>query len=266
MQKLNQLGFPVPLLGMTPVRLPVLYDDGEVLALAKPVNVLVQADPWYPRLPVFIEAIRHQALAGKPEFQKLAIGSSGLWAVTDLDPECYGPVVFARNRQVAEDLRNAFGAGDFTFRFKFLTRSRLKDSDLLCELPLARHRHENKMLVSHTTGKKAVTRMRRLEKSGSVEIWDGTTQFPRRHQLLIHPFETGLPVLGDACYAGEKSLLLSRFKRNYQPKKDVDERPLYEGAAYFLEQVILPNGETITTTEPPRWKGLVGQLTRCSQV
>ena len=46
MEKQMQLGFPVPLLGMEPVRLPVLYDDGDLLALAKPVGDMVQNDAW----------------------------------------------------------------------------------------------------------------------------------------------------------------------------------------------------------------------------
>ena len=262
MEKMKHLGFPVPLLGMKPVRLPLLFDDGEILVLSKPVNVLVQADPWYPQLPVLIEAIRHQSQACKPEFQNLEIPAEGLWAVTDLDAECHGPVVFARNRSVAEDLRSSLGSGDFTFRYKFVSRNSNEEAALECDLPLARHRHEKKMLISHTTGKKTVTRMKRVEKIGSLEIWSAETNYPRRHQILIHPLEKGLRVIGDMRYAREKPLLLSRFKRNYHQKRDIDERPLYEGAAYFLEQIILPDRTIITNPEPARWKGMIRQLSQ----
>ena len=103
MDKTIPLGFPVPLLGMQPVRLPVLFDDGELLALAKPAGVLVQSDPWYANLPELVEAIRFQAHDGKPEFQRLNIGPEGLWAVTDLDPECYGPVLFRVNGRLLKN-------------------------------------------------------------------------------------------------------------------------------------------------------------------
>ena len=42
MDKLPHLGFPVPLLGLQPQRLPILFDDGTLIALAKPLDVLVQ--------------------------------------------------------------------------------------------------------------------------------------------------------------------------------------------------------------------------------
>lgn len=255
-----QLGFPVPLLGMQPARLPVLFDDGDLLALAKPVGVLVQEDGWYPRLPVLVEAIRHQSHHGKGEFQRMSIGEEGLWAVTDLDPECYGPVLFARNRDTAEDLRSSLGSGDFTFTFRFLTRGKTVEVTQECTLPISRHRHQPRMLVSHTTGKRSTTC---LELDGPVagcREWTAKTTFPRRHQILLHAMECGLPVLGDHRYARDPLPLLSKIKRGYQPKADLEERPLYDGPAYYLKALDLGNGKVVKGPLPPRWNGLCRQL------
>jgi 23S rRNA pseudouridine1911/1915/1917 synthase len=262
MEKQLHLGFPVPLLGLQPVRLPVLYDDGDLIALAKPVGVLVQTESWYPRLPVLIEAIRHQCEQEKPEFTRLGIGTGGLWAVNDLDPECYGPVLFARTRERAEELRNEMGSEAFRFTFCLLSKGRPGKDTLGCELPLARHRNEKRVLVSHTTGKKSETRFSAAGQTGSCRQWLAETAFPRRHQILIHAVESGLPVMGDESYAREKPLLLSRLKRDYQPKRDLEERPLYEGPAYFLMRI--QKGDDLVVDCPPqnRWTGLLKQLRR----
>jgi len=265
MDKTLHLGFPVPLLGMQPVRLPILFDDGELLALPKPAGVLVQPDPWYPKLPTLVDAIRFQARDGKPELQRLNIGPEGLWAVTDLDPECYGAVLFSRQRQVAEEMKSSLGSGNFSFSFKILSQGGRKEDSFECDLPLARHRDHKRVLVSHTTGKRTLTRFSRVEKSGNFQEWELETPFPRRHQLLVHPLEKGLPVLGDARYARENPVLLSRLKRNYQYKRDVDERPLYDGPAYFLEQIRVSEELVISCPEPPKWRGLIKQLAKCSQ-
>ncbi len=254
------LGFPPPLLGMRSQRLQVLYDDGELLALTKPANVLVQADSWYPRLPVLIEAIRYQANAGKPEFKKNGISESGLWAISDLDPEFHGPVLFARSRQIAADLKNDIGSGLITFTYTFLTGKHASENTLQSDLPLARHRSEKRMLVSHTTGKKAVTEFSKIQDAKRFSAWQAVVSYPRRHQMLVHPFECGIPVLGDTRYAGNRPIMLSEIKRNYQKKRDVDEQPLYPGPACYLKQIQLAGRITIDCPQPPKWLGLLKQL------
>jgi 23S rRNA-/tRNA-specific pseudouridylate synthase len=252
---------------MESLRLPVLMDTSDYLALAKPQGVLVQADSWFPRCPVLVEAIRHQAAEAKPEFARLGIGPEGLWAVHDLDPEFYGPVLFARGRDQGDALRSACGSSAFEFTFIFLSKSRRdssQESSFECNLPLARHRLKNKILVSHTTGKKAVTQFDKIGNMGRYELWMAKTAFPRRHQILLHAFECGIPVLGDEAYAGEKPLLLSRFKRNYRSKLDAEERPLYGGPACYLSRIQFQTQVDVTCPEPPRWKGLVNQLVRLS--
>lgn len=260
----GNLGFPAPLLGMDPVRLRVLYDDGEILALSKPVEILVQKDPWYPRLPVLIEAIRYQAARRKPEFRKAGIGENGLWPVYDLDPECHGPVLFARSRQVAEDLRNELGSMGFSFHFELLTPSADGPPEVACDLPLARHVRAKQMVVSHTTGKTASTVFQRSALVGALCLASATTAFPRRHQVLLHGMESGFPVLGDRIYARSPLPLLSRLKRDYRSRSDREERPLYPGPALFLREVRVGSRIHVTSPNPPRWDALLKQLHRYS--
>jgi len=256
----EQLGFPAPLLGMEPVRLDILFDDDEHLVLAKPAGVLVQADSWYPRLPVLVESIRHQAQLGKPEFQRRHLPPHGLWAVTDLDPELHGAVLLTRSQERAESLRNELGSGHFLFTFTLLARSDGGVDYRECHLPLARHTRLPRILVSHNTGKKSVTRFIRDAPLGPFHLWKATTDFPRKHQILLHAFESGLPVLGDHLYARSKPVLLSALKRGYSSKLDRQERPLYEGPACYLSRMDIPGLASVQCPVPPRWNGLIRQL------
>ena len=260
MTNVTHLGFPAPLLGSEAVRLPVLFDDGERLALLKPAGVLVQSDSWYPWYPVLVEAIRYQAGQSKPEMQRLNISPGGLWAVTNLDPDCQGPVLFARQREVAEEMRNVLGSEAYRFTFAFLSKGTHPEEAFDCRLPIARHAHVRKMLVSHTSGKKAVTHFRKIGTIGSLTEWEATTPYPRHHQIPLHASEAGIPVVGDPLYAKDTPVLLSRFKRNYSSKRDNEERPLYDGPACYLKEIRLENGLAIRLEDPPRWKGLLKQL------
>lgn len=264
MKKAAYLGFPPPLLGMQAVRLPVFFDDGEMLLLAKPPGILVQQDTWYPRLPVLVEAIRYQAAHGKPEFRKQGISPEGLWAVTDLDPECHGPVLFARSRDRADALRNAYGSGAFSFEFEFLTRNEPPSGPLGCDLPLARHVREGRMLVSHSTGKRSHTSFSLIRPVGRWFLASAHTAYPRRHQVLVHAMELGLPVVGDKRYATIRPPMLSSLKRGYRPPKDREEGPLYDGPAYFLRQLCIPSHGAVQTPPPRKWDALLKQVARHS--
>ena len=254
------LGFPSPLLGLKPLRLPVLYDNDDLVALAKPAEVLVQRDAWYPRLPVLVEAIRYQAGQEKPEFRRMDIGPEGLWSAHDLDPEYWGPVLFARNRERAEALRNEYGSGRFELVFQFIACTDSPIGVMICELPLARHDHWPRMLVSHATGKKAHTAFTVERIFGKYALCSARIHFPRRHQVLLHAFESGLPVLGDGLYAKSPLPLLSRLKRSYRPRRDREERALFEGPAVYLKTICLPSVLHVSAPEPPRWKALLNQL------
>lgn len=260
MSKLVHLGFPAPLLGLEAVRLPVVYDEGALMALLKPVGVLVQADSWYPKLPVMVEAIRYQAAQGKPEFQNLSIPEAGLWAVNDIDPELSGPVLFARSKDPAEELKNKLGSGAFSFEFDFLSKRSLPSEPSTCELPLARHNQLPRMLVSQTSGKKSRTTFCGLGEVGSHCLMRAQTAFPRRHQVLLHALECGFPVLGDRLYARSAEPMLSEIKRDYRIRKNREERPLFDGPACFLSAIILPDGSRINALPPARWPGLLKQL------
>lgn len=256
------LGFPSPLLGSEAHRLPVVFDNGEALALSKPFGVLVQQDGWYPRSPALVEAIRYQAMQGKPEFARMQISEDGLWAVTELDPECEGPVLFSRGRASGEEWRNAYGSGLFEFTYILLSAKIPSEEEIRCELPLARHTRRAHMVVSHTTGKKAETVFRYIGRMGRHGCFEARTSFPRRHQILLHAHESGLPVLGDGIYAGSGQIYLSTFKKDYRPRRDTPERPLYAGPAYYLRSISVPGLGVIEAGAPKRWEGLCKQLSR----
>jgi 23S rRNA-/tRNA-specific pseudouridylate synthase len=238
---------------MEPQRLAVCGDDGERL---------VVADPWYPRLPELTEAIRYQAMQGKGELVRAGVGENGLWAVTDLDPDCHGPVLMCRSRAVADELRNALGSRQLEFTFELLVKDAGDEDARVCELPLARHREEPLVLVSHKTGKAAQTSFSHVESFGRYSLWQARTTLPRRDQVLVHAREVRLPVLGDIRYGRLHPLMLSAIKRGYQPRRGESETPVMDGPAYRLASIRTPDGVVFSTPAASRWRALVKQLQR----
>ena len=65
----SAIGFPPPLLGEAPWRMPILAQDPEQawFALNKPANIALRDFPWDRHLPNMDAALNRQLQAGKPE-------------------------------------------------------------------------------------------------------------------------------------------------------------------------------------------------------
>lgn len=257
----KHIGFAPPLLGERPQRLAVAYDRDGILALLKPTGILVTQDNWYPRLPVLVEAIRWQAEQGKPELQRLGIGPEGLWALHGLDPELAGPVLFARERAAAEAWRNSIGSDKVCFQFGLIAASAGAQVEACeCELPVARHATARRVLVSHTTGKRARTQFERVGGlPRGLALWQAQTTQNRLHQVRLHAYEVGLRTVGDPLYGGSGLPYLSEIKTSYRPAKNREEKPLLDGPAVWL-QAITGEGIEIRVAPPPRIAGYLRQL------
>jgi len=257
------------LLSDRPLRLPVVWDHPLGFALEKPADVGILADNWFPRNPVLAEAINYQVAQGKGEMERLGLGPDGARAIFQTEPGMAGLALFAKDHETAVELGNAYGSEQFRLTVRFLSARSPQGADALdCDLPIARHGgRQNRMVVSHRTGKKTQTAFRLLTRHGHYSYWEATTAFLRVHQIQLHAFEVGLAVVGDELYAGEGPLYLSRLKRDYRIGKHSDEEtPLYDGPAMFLAKVefALPDGTptTIEIDPPKRFNGALRNLVR----
>lgn len=232
------IGFPPPLLGEHALRLPVVAEAAEWIALDKPAGVGLRAHPW-DSTPDLDRVLNSQLDAGKPEL--LATGADLFASVYHLEPEPSGLALFAKGRDSLDLLRNACGSSLFQFRF-LLVAGRLKEpvpESLSCDAPLLPHRSKNKMIPSTAKGKKAQTDFRRLAESPrGWSLWAASCRYFRLHQVRAHAAVLGIPVLGDGCYGGPAAPALQEL----MPEKRGPglAAPAFPGLALHLEEVRLP--------------------------
>lgn len=226
------IGFPPPLLGGRPQRLPVLgCEPGQWLALDKPADVLTERHRWYPGMPALVPALNAQAEAGKPELEPYGVTEAR--HVYILEPEISGVLLLALSDERLQQLREAYGSGQMRFRFGFLAQWRDGPEERSSQLPVAVHNTEPRALISHQSGKKCRTRFRLVERLGDYAWWEASATYLRPHQVRLHAAELGLPVVGDALYGGPEPICLSMLKRDYRQRGI--ERPLYAGLCLHLE-------------------------------
>ena len=231
------IGFPPPYLGYEPIRLRVLYNDKNVLAIEKLVGALVDGHPWYEGEPSIVDGIRRQLVRGKPELAEYNMEE--VYGVYGLEPEVTGVALIAKSKEAVTSLRNEFGSESFKFRFLLLAEAAEGDEERECNLPLAKHLEESRMMVSHKTGKKSQTFFKRIERLGRYDLWEAFVHSFRMHQVRLHAHEVGIRVVGENLYANVEPMYLSKVKKRGYVQKWDEERPLTEGICVHLDAVEL---------------------------
>lgn len=264
------VGFPPPLLGERPLRLPVRHAGEGLLVLDKPSGVPAVPDQWYPEASTILAALDEQARAGKPELERLGVKAA--FGLAFPDRETSGLCAFPVSAEASGFYRNQMGSGQMTFTFTVLAAGEAEPGEeRTCDLPLSRNRgREARMVVSHKTGKKAATAFRCRERVGGYSLWEAVTDFPRPHQIRLHAAECALPVVGETLYADVPPVYLSKLKRGYRRKEGVPERPLYEGlCAHLSGWTFLPftgtdegtaEAVTVEAPLPAGWQTLLRRL------
>lgn len=248
-----RLGFPPPLLSDRPVRLPIIWDHPLGFALEKPPGIQILGDNWFPRVPALTEAINFQARQGKGELERLGIGRAGARSIYSMEPDMSGIALFAKLPKTGIEWANRYGSEKFELRIRFVSALTPEATVLACDLPIARHFTEPRMVISNRTGKKSFTAFRRLKRFGRYSLWEASTPFYRVHQVPLHAFEVGLGVVGDRLYGDHPEIYLSQIKRHFVHKEGAEEASLYPGMAMYIAAVTFPasDAETVTIEAPP---------------
>ncbi|WP_269525619.1 pseudouridine synthase [Coraliomargarita parva] len=211
----NAIGFPPPYLGDQPLRLEVLAETDDWIALDKPAGVAIRQHPWNAGVPDMDSALNAQLASGKPEL--LRRNASAFGSVYYLDPEASGVALFGKTREAVGTLRNCFGSQEMHFVFYCIAGAADGgECELLCEAPLLPHRVKPKMIPSSAKGKKAWTRFTLVgEGASGLCLWRAECDFLRPHQIRAHAATLGFPLLGDALYGGGSAPSL----RDLKPKQ-----------------------------------------------
>lgn len=165
-----------------------------------------------------------------------------------------GLLVIAKNKQSTTSLRNDYGSYKFELTFDIISSKTTinKGQNIICKLPIAKHKTKNMYLISSTTGKKTETEFIFVENLGRYEHWQAKCLYLREDQIQLHSYESGIHIIGDIKYSNCQipsfKELNPNFKRN---KKENNDSP-YFGIAIYLTKIKFPNGGTIQINLPKK--------------
>lgn len=256
------ISFPPGGLFVEPVRIPVLLRTPDWYVLAKPAGVVVTETPLHPEAPVLKAAIDRSLAAGKAQLS--ALGITRAEAVTDLDLDATGCVLFANTADVARDLRNALGSNRFEFIYDLVSENRRGahlGSEVECRLPLIQSERSLRMVVSRTAGRKCATHFVRVKEAFRYSIWEARCAYSRPHQIRAHAAECGLRIPGEMTYTRVRLVCLSALKRGYR-EGGREERPLHAPLCLHLGKLRFPGAAGDVLVEAPQPRSLAVLIRR----
>ena len=179
----------------------ILWQDRFVLAAEKPAGLLVHGDGT--GSPTLADAV-HAALVLQGEglcrvvpqpLQRLDVPTSGivLFSLTEEFQPAFDALVASHGPHMR---KRYYALVDKPLPKEF------NEAWHSIEAPLARDRHDARRMRVGSTGKRAVTRVRMVQRMGRRTLVEAELVTGRKHQIRVHLYSIGCPIVGDALYGG----------------------------------------------------------------
>ena len=170
------------------LHVPVVYDSRHVLVCDKPAGI-----PAHPSMRHREDTLANWFAAAYPD--------SGFHLVNRLDRNTSGLCLIARTVYAAHRLR-----GQVQKRYYALVRPGLSGEGTV-DAPVARERESVITRCVRADGKPAVTHYRVIRETPRCTLLELIPETGRTHQIRVHMAHIGYPLLGDALYGGDCSVL-----------------------------------------------------------
>ncbi len=199
----------------------ILFSDPHLLIVNKPAGLPVLPDGWQPDSPYLLRELTE-------EFGRL-------WIVHRLDKITSGVMVFARSAEAHRALNLQFERREIHKLYHALINGAPTWDE-----HNARHKlrvnvgHSHRTVVDHAKGKPAETVFHLLQRGKNVSLLEARPASGRTHQIRVHLYALGFPILGDTLYGA--------------PPTDFIARPALH--AFSLELAHPLSGEALTFEAP----------------
>jgi tRNA pseudouridine32 synthase / 23S rRNA pseudouridine746 synthase len=174
-----------------------LYEDENFIAVNKPIgiNTILGRDNQ-------VEQAHEQVLVKIIEPQ---LGKK-LYVVHRLDKQVSGVVVFAKNPASHKHLNEQFSTSKVSKVYLALVHGIINQEQGIIDKPI-REYGSGRMAIDYKTGKASLTHYQVKERAENFTLVNVYPKTGRRHQIRVHFYSIGHPIVGDLQY-GDRTIAL----------------------------------------------------------
>lgn len=166
----------------------ILYLDESIIVVNKPAGVAVLPEGWEPDAPYLVRQL-------EDEFNKV-------WVVHRLDKVTSGVMIFARSAGAHRALNIQFEQHLIGKVYHAICNGNPKWDEHTARHPLRINvGHSHRTVVDHSHGKPSETHFMVLKRYGMAALLVAVPASGRTHQVRVHAYALGYPLLGDTLYS-----------------------------------------------------------------
>jgi len=175
----------------------IIHVDEHLLVVDKPAGLPVLPDGWEKDAPYLVKLLEE-------DFGKV-------WIVHRLDKITSGVMVFARDAESHRALSMQFENHEAEKTYHAILEGNPKWDEKTAKHPLrANVGHKHRTMVDDKNGKPSETRFGILKRYQAAALVEAKPVTGRTHQVRVHAYALGHPLMGDILYGGKESNIIQR--------------------------------------------------------
>lgn len=175
----------------------IIHADQAVLVVNKPAGLAVLPEGWDKDAPYLVKMLEEQF--------------GRIWVVHRIDKVTSGIVLFALTAEAHRALNIQFEKHEVEKTYHALVNDMPKWEEKVTKFPLRVNvGHKHRTMVDDRDGVRSETRFRLLERYQSSALVEAQPMTGRTHQIRVHAYAMGHPLLGDILYSAPQTDVILR--------------------------------------------------------
>ncbi len=175
----------------------ILHRDNSILVVNKPANLSVLAEGWQKDSIYLVKMLEEQF--------------GQIWVVHRIDKGTSGLLVFALTAEAHRSLSIQFEKHAVEKIYHALVNGVPNWEEKLTKFPLRVNvGHKHRTVVDDRDGVHSETKFKLLERYQAAALMEASPLTGRTHQIRVHTYALGHPLLGDILYSAPETSLISR--------------------------------------------------------
>ncbi len=175
----------------------IVYKDSDVLLVNKPAGLSVLPEGWEKEADYLVKMLNEQ-------FGKV-------WVVHRIDKITSGIIVFALTAEAHRSLNIQFEKHQVEKTYHAILVGVPKWDEKITKFPLRVNvGHKHRTMVDNRSGIRSETRFKVLKRNPASALVEAMPMTGRTHQIRVHAYALGYPLLGDTLYSAPETNVILR--------------------------------------------------------